>query len=73
MGNTVTICSLEDSALVASCLEDGESVYRRYKMPSGKHKKGPSGEDSEDESEVLEESPCGRWLKRREEQGRYSL
>ena len=24
-------------------------------------------EDSEDESEVLEESPCGRWLKRREE------
>lgn len=26
-----------------------------------------SGEDSEDESEILEESPCGRWLKRREE------
>lgn len=25
-----------------------------------------SGEDSEDESEILEESPCGRWLKRRE-------
>lgn len=25
------------------------------------------GEDSEDESEILEESPCGRWLKRREE------
>lgn len=24
-------------------------------------------DDSEDESEVLEESPCGRWLKRREE------
>ena len=24
-------------------------------------------EDSEDESEILEESPCGRWLKRREE------
>lgn len=23
-------------------------------------------EDSEDESEILEESPCGRWLKRRE-------
>ena len=23
--------------------------------------------DSEDESEILEESPCGRWLKRREE------
>ena len=26
-----------------------------------------SGDESEDESEVLEESPCGRWQKRREE------
>lgn len=26
-----------------------------------------AGDDSEDESEILEESPCGRWLKRREE------
>lgn len=26
-----------------------------------------SGDDSEDESEILEESPCNRWLKRREE------
>lgn len=26
-----------------------------------------SGEDSEDESEILEESPGGRWAKRREE------
>jgi len=24
------------------------------------------GDDSEDESEILEESPCGRWAKRRE-------
>lgn len=34
-----------------------------------KERKSPreSGEDSEDESEILEESPCGRWLKRREE------
>lgn len=33
------------------------------------HCKSPriSAEDSEDESEILEESPCGRWLKRREE------
>lgn len=31
-----------------------------------------SGEDSEDESEILEESPCGRWLKRREEVSFYS-
>ncbi|XP_077284505.1 MLF1-adaptor molecule [Arctopsyche grandis] len=36
---------------------------------SGGERKSPreSGEDSEDESEILEESPCGRWLKRREE------
>ena len=26
-----------------------------------------SGDESEDECEVLEESPCGRWQKRREE------
>lgn len=26
-----------------------------------------SDESEDDESEVLEESPCGRWLKRREE------
>nr|CAH7767765.1 unnamed protein product [Callosobruchus chinensis] len=32
-----------------------------------------SGEDSEDESEILEESPCGRWLKRREEVHNYYL
>lgn len=24
-------------------------------------------DDSDDESEILEESPCGRWVKRREE------
>ena len=29
--------------------------------------KGDSGDESEDESDVLEESPCGRWQKRREE------
>lgn len=31
-----------------------------------------SGEDSEDESEILEESPCGRWLKRKEEVSVFS-
>ncbi|XP_056633845.1 nuclear receptor-binding protein homolog [Diorhabda carinulata] len=38
-------------------------------MNTDKEHKSPreSGEDSEDESEILEESPCGRWLKRREE------
>lgn len=37
--------------------------------PERKNKE--SGEDSEDESEILEESPCGRWLKRREEVGAF--
>jgi len=29
--------------------------------------KPKGGEESEEECEVLEESPCGRWQKRREE------
>ncbi|XP_054721933.1 nuclear receptor-binding protein-like [Uloborus diversus] len=33
----------------------------------GSKSKRESADDSEDESENLEESPCGRWLKRREE------
>lgn len=32
-----------------------------------------SGDDSEEESEILEESPCGRWLKRREVVSGYLL
>lgn len=41
--------------------------------------KTDSADESEDESEVLEESPCGRWQKRREEvchlmsDGKYNL
>ncbi len=30
-------------------------------------KSSAEGVDSEEENEILEESPCGRWLKRREE------
>ncbi|XP_076368013.1 nuclear receptor-binding protein-like isoform X1 [Tachypleus tridentatus] len=37
---------------------------KEAKLP---HDERESGDDSEDESEILEESPCGRWLKRREE------
>ncbi len=29
-------------------------------------------DDSEEENDTLEESPCGRWLKRREEVSRRS-
>ncbi|VVC97193.1 unnamed protein product [Leptidea sinapis] len=42
-------------------MSDGRSIDKERKSPR------ESGEDSEDESEILEESPCGRWLKRREE------
>lgn len=43
------------------------------RMSNEQEHKSPreSGEDSEDESEILEESPCGRWLKRREEVNIY--
>lgn len=34
--------------------------------------KPKSGDESEEECEVLEESPCGRWQKRREEVGQTS-
>lgn len=42
-------------------MSGGNSIDKERKSPR------ESGEDSEDESEILEESPCGRWLKRREE------
>lgn len=32
---------------------------------------GGKEEESEDESEILEESPCGRWQKRKEQVGAY--
>ena len=32
-----------------------------------------SGEDSEDDIEILEESPCGRWSKRRQEVSTWTL
>ena len=37
------------------------------KPPDQCHVERDSGDESEDESEILEESPCGRWQKRREE------
>ncbi|KAH9363984.1 hypothetical protein HPB48_006968 [Haemaphysalis longicornis] len=37
------------------------------KIPQESNEQRGSGDDSEDESEILEESPCNRWLKRREE------
>lgn len=33
----------------------------------GNDDKNDTIDDSEEENEILEESPCGRWLKRREE------
>ena len=46
-------------------MSGGRSIDKERKSPR------ESGEDSEDESEILEESPCGRWLKRREEVSFY--
>ena len=40
------------------------SAHSENEQSSPKQK---PGEESEEESEVLEESPCGRWQKRREE------
>ena len=36
-------------------------------MPGAKVVESEGDESEEEESEILEESPCGRWLKRREE------
>lgn len=40
-------------------------------MSVPERKSGSEGkeEESEDESEILEESPCGRWQKRKEQVG----
>lgn len=56
------LCSVLLLQLIA-CVMPGSrsSTDPEHKSPR------ESGEDSEDESEILEESPCGRWLKRREE------
>lgn len=58
----VALCSVLPLQLIA-CVMPGSrsSTDPEHKSPR------ESGEDSEDESEILEESPCGRWLKRREE------
>lgn len=47
-------------------MSGGRSIDKERKSPR------ESGEDSEDESEILEESPCGRWLKRREEVSQFT-
>ena len=38
-------------------------------VPGVKVVESEGDESEEEESEILEESPCGRWLKRREEVG----
>ena len=54
----------------------GQALTKREEMTSSKtsvdadsipSNPEESGDESEDESEVLEESPCGRWQKRREQ------
>lgn len=56
----VLVCSVV-RCRITEAMSGGQSIDKERKSPR------ESGEDSEDESEILEESPCGRWLKRREE------
>ena len=57
-GHKRTGCALSG---YETSIMSGSLMNEEHKSPR------ESGEDSEDESEILEESPCGRWLKRREE------
>lgn len=79
-GEISGLCAADGTRLLVHCPVDKRtgcavSGYFTSTIMSGSHMnneqehKSPreSGEDSEDESEILEESPCGRWLKRREE------
>ncbi|KAH8417100.1 hypothetical protein KR222_003260 [Zaprionus bogoriensis] len=52
------------SSTITAASVDGGGVVSNLAVDSSPRE---SGDDSEDESEILEESPCGRWLKRREE------
>lgn len=45
-------------------MPDVKNCEQKSKVP-----RESGGEDSEDDCDILEESPCGRWLKRREEVG----
>lgn len=47
----------------------GNSSSLKMTMSVPERKSGSEGkeEESEDESEILEESPCGRWQKRKEQ------
>ena len=42
-------------------------------VPGVKVVESEGDESEEEESEILEESPCGRWLKRREEVGHIMI
>ena len=42
-------------------------------VPERISESGGKEEESEDESEILEESPCGRWQKRKEQVGLGSV
>ncbi|KAJ8397404.1 hypothetical protein AAFF_G00439530 [Aldrovandia affinis] len=41
-------------------------------VPERNSGSGGKEEESEDESEILEESPCGRWQKRKEQRWRIA-
>lgn len=62
-------CSLSGEALHTYTDEYAVDTMQCSRTSNESESKSPreSGDDSEDESEILEESPCGRWLKRKEE------
>ena len=55
---------------MSSSKSDKSSALSETEASSPKQK---PGEESEEESEVLEESPCGRWQKRREEVNVFAI
>lgn len=65
-----TLVSLQ-SPVGAVCTVGLKGAVRTAKMTMSVPEKisgsGGKEEESEDESEILEESPCGRWQKRREQ------
>lgn len=48
-------------------LKGARTAKMTMSVPEKLSGSGGKEEESEDESEILEESPCGRWQKRREQ------
>jgi len=69
MSETESVEKERDTSLTAFSTAITNSVISTSAAEKEKREKGVDEveEESEDESDILEESPCGRWQKRREE------